>query len=83
MWAGTWKDRTTVAVKILTSNNLSCEEFLQEAEILKKLRHTNFIQVCQLIPDIHSLGLRYQLILWIINLGQCELVYRIYIFIEN
>ena len=45
VWAGVWNGTTHVAVKTLKTGTMSPQAFLAEAAIMKKLRHTNLIQV--------------------------------------
>ena len=45
VWAGVWNGTTHVAVKTLKPGTMSPQAFLTEATIMKKLRHTNLIQV--------------------------------------
>ena len=53
VWAGVWNGTTHVAVKTLKTGTMSPQAFLAEAAIMKKLRHTNLIQVIQIhVPYI-------------------------------
>ena len=45
VWAGMWNNTTPVAVKTLKKGTMSVSAFLEEAQIMKKLRHSNLIQV--------------------------------------
>lgn len=54
VWAGVWNGTTHVAVKTLKTGTMSPQAFLAEAAIMKKLRHTNLIQVIH-IPYIRGL----------------------------
>ena len=45
VWEGLWNGTTSVAVKTLKPGTMSVEEFLQEASIMKKLRHPKLIQL--------------------------------------
>jgi fyn-related kinase len=45
-WEGMWNDTTPVAVKTLIPNqNMTIEDFLLSANLMKKLRHPNLIQI--------------------------------------
>lgn len=43
LWEGLWNSTTSIAVKVLKPGTMSPLEFLQEAELLKKLQHPNLI----------------------------------------
>ena len=45
VWEGLWNNTTAVAVKTLKPGTMSASEFLQEAELMKKLRHPKLIQL--------------------------------------
>ena len=45
VWSGVWNNTTPVAVKTLRTGTMSPAAFLEEATIMKKLRHANLIQV--------------------------------------
>ena len=45
VWEGLWNSTTTVAVKTLKTGIVSPQEFLQEAALMKKLRHPKLIQL--------------------------------------
>ena len=45
VWEGLWNGTTSVAVKTLKPGAISADKFLQEADVLKKLRHPKIIQV--------------------------------------
>ena len=45
VWMGVWNGTTEVAVKTLKPGTMGAHEFLEEAAILKKLRHPNLIQL--------------------------------------
>lgn len=49
VWAGIWNNTTPVAVKTLRTGTMSPAAFLEEATIMKKLRHANLIQVRWLV----------------------------------
>ena len=43
--SGTWNLKTPVAIKTLKPGTMSPEAFLAEANIMKKLRHKNLVQL--------------------------------------
>ena len=45
VWEGLWNNTTSVAVKTLKPGTMSPQEFLQEAALMKKLRHQKLIQL--------------------------------------
>ena len=45
VWEGLWNNTTSVAVKTLKPGTMSVLEFLQEAALMKKLRHQKLIQL--------------------------------------
>ena len=45
VWEGLWKNTTAVAVKTLNPGTVSPHEFLQEAGLMRKLRHQKLIQL--------------------------------------
>ena len=45
VWEGLWNNTTQVAVKTLKPGTMSAQEFLQEAGLMKKLRHPKLIQL--------------------------------------
>ena len=45
VWEGLWNGTTSVAVKTLKPGTMSPSEFLQEASIMKRLRHPKLIQL--------------------------------------
>ena len=45
VWEGLWNNTTFVAVKTLKPGTVSPQEFLQEASLMKKLRHSKLIQL--------------------------------------
>ena len=45
VWEGLWNGTTSVAVKTLKVGTMSASEFLQEAALMKKLRHPKLIQL--------------------------------------
>uniref|UniRef100_UPI00358F0D0C tyrosine-protein kinase Src42A-like n=1 Tax=Myxine glutinosa TaxID=7769 RepID=UPI00358F0D0C len=56
VWEGLWNDTTRVAVKTLKKGKMDKNDFLQEAQLMKKLRHKNLIQlyaICTLEEPIY------------------------------
>jgi len=51
VWAGMWNNSTPVAVKTLRPGAMTAEAFLQEAAIMKKLRHPKLIQLYAVCTD--------------------------------
>ena len=45
IWEGVWNGTTAVAVKALKTGTMSPQEFLQQAALMKKLRHLKLIQL--------------------------------------
>ena len=45
VWEGLWNNTTSVAIKTLKIGTMSPEDFLSEAQIMKKLRHEKLIQL--------------------------------------
>ena len=45
VWQGVWNATTEVAVKVLKVDTISSYKFLQEAALMKQLRHPNLIQL--------------------------------------
>jgi len=45
VWQGIWNDTTEVAVKILKPGIVSADNFLEEAALMKQLRHPKLIQL--------------------------------------
>ena len=45
VWEGLWNGTTPVAIKTLKTGTMSISEFLQEAALMKKLRHAKLIQL--------------------------------------
>ncbi|XP_034135693.1 uncharacterized protein LOC117588489 isoform X2 [Drosophila guanche] len=45
VWEGQWNNTTPVAIKTLKSGTMDPKDFLAEAQIMKKLRHTKLIQL--------------------------------------
>ncbi|XP_058463848.1 uncharacterized protein LOC131438070 [Malaya genurostris] len=56
VWEGLWNNTTPVAIKTLKSGTMDPKDFLAEAQIMKKLKHTKLIQlyaVCTLEEPIY------------------------------
>lgn len=56
VWEGLWNNTTPVAIKTLKTGTMDAKDFLAEAQIMKKLRHTKLIQlyaVCTLVEPIY------------------------------
>ena len=56
VWMGIWNGTTEVAVKTLKPGTMGAQEFLEEAALMKKLRHQKLIQlyaVCTREEPIH------------------------------
>ena len=49
--AGTWNGTTKVAVKTLKTGTMSPESFLEEAQIMKKLRHDKLVQLYAVVSE--------------------------------
>ncbi|OCT92027.1 tyrosine-protein kinase Yes [Xenopus laevis] len=51
VWKGTWNGTTNVAVKTLKPGTMSPEAFLEEAQIMKKLRHDKLVQLYAVVSE--------------------------------
>ncbi|XP_078450782.1 tyrosine-protein kinase Fyn-like isoform X2 [Lampetra planeri] len=51
VWAGTWNGTTKVAIKTLKPGTMSPEAFLEEAQIMKKLRHDKLVQLYAVVSE--------------------------------
>ncbi|XP_064196065.1 tyrosine-protein kinase fynb isoform X1 [Anguilla rostrata] len=51
VWSGTWNGTTKVAVKTLKPGTMSPESFLEEAQIMKKLRHDKLVQLYAVVSE--------------------------------
>uniref|UniRef100_A0A4W5N4X7 non-specific protein-tyrosine kinase n=1 Tax=Hucho hucho TaxID=62062 RepID=A0A4W5N4X7_9TELE len=51
VWCGTWNGTTKVAVKTLKPGTMSPESFLEEAQIMKKLRHDKLVQLYAVVSE--------------------------------
>uniref|UniRef100_A0AAY4AQF3 Tyrosine-protein kinase n=1 Tax=Denticeps clupeoides TaxID=299321 RepID=A0AAY4AQF3_9TELE len=51
VWKGAWNGTTQVAVKTLKPGTMSPESFLEEAQIMKKLRHDKLVQLYAVVSE--------------------------------
>ncbi|XP_017306996.2 tyrosine-protein kinase Fyn isoform X3 [Ictalurus punctatus] len=51
VWCGTWNGNTKVAVKTLKAGTMSPESFLEEAQIMKNLRHDKLVQLYAVVSE--------------------------------
>ncbi|CAL8311829.1 unnamed protein product [Boreogadus saida] len=51
VWMGMWNGTTKVAVKTLKPGTMSPESFLEEAQIMKKLRHDKLVQLYAVVSE--------------------------------
>ncbi|XP_075936438.1 tyrosine-protein kinase Yes [Anarhichas minor] len=51
VWIGTWNGTTKVAIKTLKPGTMSPEAFLQEAQIMKKLRHDKLVPLYAVVSE--------------------------------
>ncbi|XP_074917056.1 tyrosine-protein kinase Fgr isoform X2 [Chelonoidis abingdonii] len=51
VWMGTWNGTTKVAVKTLKPGTMSPEAFLEEAQIMKLLRHDKLVQLYAVVSE--------------------------------
>lgn len=49
--AGTWNGNTKVAIKTLKPGTMSPESFLEEAQIMKKLKHDKLVQLYAVVSE--------------------------------
>ncbi len=49
--SGTWNGTTRVAIKTLKTGTMSPEAFLQEAQVMKKLRHEKLVQLYAVVSE--------------------------------
>lgn len=49
--SGTWNGTTKVAIKTLKPGTMSPEAFLQEAQIMKKLRHDKLVPLYAVVSE--------------------------------
>ena len=45
VWAGKWNNKIDVAIKTMKAGTMSTEAFVEEANIMKKLRHDKLVQL--------------------------------------
>ena len=45
VWAGTWNNTTSVAIKTLKAGTMEVNDFIQEAQVMKSLHHPNLLQL--------------------------------------
>ncbi|KAM9355513.1 tyrosine-protein kinase fynb isoform 2-T3 [Pholidichthys leucotaenia] len=50
-YSGTWNGTTKVAIKTLKPGTMSPESFLEEAQIMKKLRHDKLVQLYAVVSE--------------------------------
>lgn len=50
-YTGTWNGTTRVAIKTLKPGTMSPEAFLQEAQVMKKLRHEKLVQLYAVVSE--------------------------------
>ena len=50
-YSGTWNGTTKVAIKTLKPGTMSPEAFLQEAQIMKKLRHDKLVPLYAVVSE--------------------------------
>lgn len=48
---GTWNGNTKVAIKTLKPGTMSPESFLEEAQIMKKLKHDKLVQLYAVVSE--------------------------------
>ena len=54
VWAGRWNNKIDVAIKTMKTATMSTQAFVDEANLMKKLRHDKLVQlyaVCTTPPD--------------------------------
>ncbi|XP_014899461.1 tyrosine-protein kinase yes [Poecilia latipinna] len=51
VWMGTWNGTTKVAIKTLKPGTMSPEAFLEEAQIMKKLRHDKLVPLYAVVSE--------------------------------
>ncbi|RXM99499.1 Tyrosine-protein kinase Fyn [Acipenser ruthenus] len=51
VWTGMWNGTTKVAVKTLKPGTMSPEAFLEEAQIMKRLRHDKLVQLYAVVSE--------------------------------
>lgn len=85
--SGTWNGTTKVAVKTLKPGTMSPESFLEEAQIMKKLRHDKLVQLyavvseepIYIVTEYMSKGRSaFKVRLWILHTEVCTLFIHLY-----
>lgn len=51
LFIGTWNGNTKVAIKTLKPGTMSPESFLEEAQIMKKLKHDKLVQLYAVVSE--------------------------------
>lgn len=51
LFVGTWNGNTKVAIKTLKPGTMSPESFLEEAQIMKKLKHDKLVQLYAVVSE--------------------------------
>ncbi|KAL2090839.1 hypothetical protein ACEWY4_013102 [Coilia grayii] len=51
VWMGTWNGTTRVAIKTLKPGTMSPEAFLEEAQVMKKLRHEKLVMLYAVVSE--------------------------------
>ncbi|KAJ8268616.1 hypothetical protein COCON_G00137880 [Conger conger] len=51
VWMGSWNDTIKVAIKMLRPGTMSPEAFLEEAAVMKKLRHSKLVHLYAVVSD--------------------------------
>ena len=55
VWAGVWNNATLVAVKVLKAGAMSPSSFLEEANVMKNIRHNHLLQVNVIASKYHKM----------------------------
>ncbi|KAJ8272522.1 hypothetical protein GJAV_G00090170 [Gymnothorax javanicus] len=51
VWLGSWNDTIKVAIKTLQAGTMSPEAFLEEAQVMKKLRHSKLVHLYAVVSE--------------------------------
>uniref|UniRef100_A0A8C6NSG8 Tyrosine-protein kinase n=1 Tax=Nothobranchius furzeri TaxID=105023 RepID=A0A8C6NSG8_NOTFU len=51
VWMGTWNGTTEVAIKLLKPGTMSPQAFLEEAQVMKKLRHDKLVPLYAVVSE--------------------------------
>ncbi|KAJ8336470.1 hypothetical protein SKAU_G00376900 [Synaphobranchus kaupii] len=51
VWMGSWNDTIKVAIKMLKAGTMSPEAFLEEAQVMKKLRHGKLVTLYAVVSE--------------------------------